>query len=64
MVCLGSVLVGSRQVWFSEERITLSDRKPGNPNFLMTGLRDTRVSLFDGWLSLDNQSSDPHTGDH
>lgn len=63
MVCLGSVFVGSRQVCFSEERITLSDRKPGNPNFLKTGLRDVRVNFPDDRLSLDNRSRCPHTGD-
>ncbi len=64
MACLGSVFAGSRQVYFFEETITLSDRKPGNLNFLMVEPRDMRVNFANLWLSLDNLVTCADTGSY
>lgn len=53
MACFGSVFAGSRQVYFFEETITLSDRKPRNINFLMAEQPGTNVSRIAQDLGLD-----------
>ncbi len=62
MACLGSVFAGSRHVYFFEEKITLSDRKHGNLNFLMVESRDMRVNSAEIRLSLDNLVASADTG--
>ncbi len=53
MACFGSVFAGSRQVYFFEETITLSDRKHRNMNFLMAEQPGTNVSRIAQDLGLD-----------
>lgn len=62
MACFKSVFTGSRQVYFFEETITLSDRKHGNLNFLMIEPRDMRVNAAKSRLSLDNLVACADTG--
>jgi len=64
MMCLGSAFDGSGQVHFFEEKITLSDRKPGNLNLLMVEPRDTRANSDEARLSFDNLADCLDTGDY
>lgn len=64
MMCLGSAFDGSGQVHFFEEKITLSDLKPGNLNLQMVEPRDTRANSDEVWLSFDNQGDCLDTGDY
>ena len=59
MVCLEWVFAGLRQVYFFGEKVTLSDRNPGNLNSSLVG-RDTQPIGMR--LSLDNFTDHPHTG--
>lgn len=62
MACFESVFAGSRQVYFFEETITLSDRKPESLNFLMVEARGMRGNSAEIRLSLDNLVADADTG--
>ncbi|KSQ39531.1 hypothetical protein APB30_13440 [Pseudomonas aeruginosa] len=64
MMCLGSAFDGLGQVHFFEEKITLSDRKPGNLNLLMVEPCDTRANSDEVKLSLDNPADRLDTGDY
>ncbi len=64
MVCLESVFAGLRQVYFFWKEITAGDRKRGNLNFTVFGPGGAWCCPVKDWLSLDNQSIRPHTGDH
>ena len=64
MVCLESVFAGLRQVYFFWKEITAGDRKRGNLNFTLLGPGNVCPSSVADWLSLDNSSGRPHTGDH
>ncbi|MEQ6438226.1 hypothetical protein V8Z74_24915 [Comamonas sp. w2-DMI] len=62
MVCFESIFAGLRQVYFFEETITLSDRKPESLNFLMVEPRGMRGNFAEARLSLDNLWACADTG--